>query len=195
MKAKVLCLPFDPEQGFDAEELDLFCEGHELLSVAEHLIEQQGRLWWALLLSFREAGESARRRPLRPGAAPKAEPEVALDAEEQQLYAALRTWRAQRAAEEGVPPYMICTNRQLGDIVRLRPQTMAALARIPGLGEARCKRHGERLLAALAALQAPDRAADAAGEEGPNPAKAISVPGDAPAVASTAAESPRSQGT
>jgi superfamily II DNA helicase RecQ len=63
---------------------------------------------------------------------------------------ALRDWRSERSKREGVPPYVICTNRQFAAMVKARPQSLATLAEIEGVGKAKLEKYGRDLLAILA---------------------------------------------
>lgn len=48
-----------------------------------------------------------------------------------------------------MPRYVVLTNREVELIVRQRPSSLAALRRLPGIGEAKISRHGESLLELL----------------------------------------------
>ncbi len=87
------------------------------------------------------------------------------------LFEAMRRWRSATAHREGVPPYVILTNRQLVEIVQRLPRSVTALGEIHGLGDKKLQRHGQAILMALveavreAKASAPDGgcpAADAA---------------------------------
>ncbi len=65
------------------------------------------------------------------------------------LFEALRAWRRETAAAAGLPPYVIFHDATLTAIVTAKPADLAALAAIPGIGEAKLKRHGAAVLAAL----------------------------------------------
>ncbi len=69
-----------------------------------------------------------------------------LSAADAALYQELRVWRAEVADVAGIPVFMILTNRQLRDIVRLRPASLAALGGISGIGQARLQKYGRVLL-------------------------------------------------
>ncbi|MEO1610446.1 MAG: HRDC domain-containing protein, partial [Pseudomonadota bacterium] len=51
---------------------------------------------------------------------------------------------------EGVPPYVICTNKELAAIAARRPQTLAALMQIEGFGKAKADKYGAAMLDLLA---------------------------------------------
>lgn len=63
------------------------------------------------------------------------------------LFELLRQWRSQRCKKEGVPPYILLTNRQLVDIVKSRPQSAAELAKIEGIGKGKLEKYAEEILA------------------------------------------------
>ncbi|MBX3462181.1 MAG: HRDC domain-containing protein [Planctomycetes bacterium] len=87
--------------------------------------------------------------PHRGPATPVGVMRAEISAEQQVLFDRLRTWRRQKAHEEGAPPHVILTNRQLAELVRQRPRSNGALADIQGLGDNRIARHGQEPLAAL----------------------------------------------
>jgi ATP-dependent DNA helicase RecQ len=82
-------------------------------------------------------------RGTRSGAAPGAE---VLDEAGRGLFEALRRHRLEVARSEGVPPYVVATDRALRDIAALRPGSEAELERAHGIGPAKVKRYGPGLL-------------------------------------------------
>jgi ATP-dependent DNA helicase RecQ len=62
------------------------------------------------------------------------------------LFEALKAWRKETAAEQGVPPYVVFHDRTLLEIARSRPTTAADLARLGGVGEGKLARYGEAVL-------------------------------------------------
>jgi len=65
------------------------------------------------------------------------------------LFEALRGWRRERAADMGVPPYVIFHDATLREIAQLRPGSLAELGEIQGVGARKLDAHGEALLALL----------------------------------------------
>ena len=63
---------------------------------------------------------------------------------------ALRDWRVERARRDGVAPYLVCTNQQLAAMIKARPQSMAKLGIIDGIGKAKLEKYGQEILALLA---------------------------------------------
>ena len=66
-------------------------------------------------------------------------------------FEALRAWRKARAAEQGVPPYVIFHDRTLAEIAASAPRSHQALAAISGIGQAKLDRYGDDVLAVMRA--------------------------------------------
>jgi superfamily II DNA helicase RecQ len=82
-------------------------------------------------------------------ATPVGERRADFTAEQQTLFDLLRRWRRQKAHDEGAPPYVVLTNRQLIDLVLQRPRSKKAMGQIAGFGDKKLARHGEELLTLL----------------------------------------------
>ena len=59
---------------------------------------------------------------------------------------ALRLWRKERAAADGVPPYVVFSNVTLDALAELGPTSLAALAQVHGLGPVKIERYGGGIL-------------------------------------------------
>jgi ATP-dependent DNA helicase RecQ len=69
------------------------------------------------------------------------------DGADAKLFEGLRAWRREAAQAADVPPYVIFHDATLAAIVTAKPKDMAALGRVPGIGEAKLKRYGPAVLA------------------------------------------------
>ncbi len=113
------------------------------------MLAAEGRLELALRVSEVKPPE-----PPEPGKEPRkkrkpAGPELVLTPEEKRVVKALKQWRLERANTQRVPAYMVCPDRTLEHLARVRPETLEALAEIYGLGESKIKNFGDELLRAL----------------------------------------------
>ena len=63
------------------------------------------------------------------------------------LYDALRSWRAERAKGLGQPAYCVFTDATLAAIAEQKPASVAALVKIPGIGQAKLDKFGDDVLA------------------------------------------------
>ncbi len=80
-----------------------------------------------------------------------APPDLGPDAIE--VFEALRRYRRERAKDDGVPPYVVASDRTLRDVALLRPRTLDELAMAHGIGPAKLEKYGDGLLATVAQAQ------------------------------------------
>jgi DNA helicase-2/ATP-dependent DNA helicase PcrA len=66
------------------------------------------------------------------------------------VFAALRSWRLERARADGVPPYVVFHDRTLQAIAQQRPATEDELAEVSGVGATKLERYGSDVLMVLA---------------------------------------------
>ena len=76
---------------------------------------------------------------------------IALGAEAEGLYEALRAERTRLAREQSVPAYVIFHDATLAAIATARPQSLTELGDIPGMGRTKIERYGEVVLEVLRA--------------------------------------------
>lgn len=65
------------------------------------------------------------------------------------IYDSLAAWRRERAREDGVPAYVVCSNRTLRDLAATRPADRRGLTSIWGFGASRVERYGDEVLAVI----------------------------------------------
>ena len=124
-------------------------EGHGTLLLAESARPLlRGEAAFAVRKSA--PGATARASGSRKRGARRAAAVPGLAEHEVALYQALREVRGDLSREAGVPPYIICHDRSLMDMVRLKPRTPDELKLVHGMGEARVSRYGAKFLALLA---------------------------------------------
>ena len=184
MKLKVFTLRPDPATGaFDDEELVSFVAEHDAIAVDEHFFVHDGAPRWALLVHYRDEVHS--RRSFAPGE-PARDWREELASDETPVYEALRAWRNNRARREGRPAFVLFSNRQLADIARSRPATLAALREVAGVGDARVRDYGDQVLAVVQRAGDPD-----SGDGGPTTCTAADAAvADAREVSAADAEQP-----
>jgi ATP-dependent DNA helicase RecQ len=78
--------------------------------------------------------------------------EADLNEGEQQIFAALRLWRKDKAAEINHPEYLVFHNATLISLAKAKPRTVAELSKIKGVGEQKIIRYGDDLMAILNAF-------------------------------------------
>ena len=65
------------------------------------------------------------------------------------VYEALRTWRREVSKQHGVPAYTVFHDATLRELASARPQSLAQLRAISGIGATKLERYGEALLTIL----------------------------------------------
>ena len=162
MKLTVITLWHDPEKGFDTEPLNQFCETHDVRAWVEHFFTNDGRPELAVVLQYedrlskRSAGRFTKT---------ERDPRRDLPAAVRPVYDRLREWRSLRSRSDGVPVYVVFSNRELAAIAMARPDSKEALRAIEGIGRAKADRYAEEVFTVLASLSGPDSIDDQEGKE------------------------------
>ena len=155
MRIKLFTLRYSATLGgFDETPLLEFLRDKETLSFREHffLVNEVPHL--CCVISYQESAIPSEvldeaRRTSSPGRNGKPDPTAGLDQRERALFETLREWRSTTAREEGVPPYVILTNKQLVAILKRAPDSATALSHVEGIGPATVKKHGTVILELL----------------------------------------------
>jgi len=182
--------------GFDDSPLTEFLRDKEVLAFREHFFTIHDTPHLTCVVSWQDAvvGEEELRLakemheppdddrpqgPIRASSKPRRarsrrtppDPTAGLDERERVLFNTLREWRLAKAREEGVPPFLVFTNRHFLEIVRKRPESPTALGHVSGIGPGKVERYGGEVLAILNGTPAPAPEAApaeaATGSEGP----------------------------
>ena len=100
------------------------------------------------LMLRREADRTARASSAKPKAL---QPDLPADAQE--IFQALRQWRAEIARSHGVPAYVIFLDATLREIAMARPDSLEALGHVSGVGVKKLESYGELILACIADVE------------------------------------------
>ncbi|HYO92554.1 MAG TPA: HRDC domain-containing protein [Pyrinomonadaceae bacterium] len=125
----------------------------ELYDELSRILSEKGKLEAAIRFATLEpavdkpASKERRRRAPQPLARPLTE-------DERRILKELKKWRLEKSGTEMIAAYMICQDRTLEHLAMEKPETLAALQSIYGLGASRISRYGEELLEALRKAQA-----------------------------------------
>ncbi|MFT7618235.1 MAG: superfamily II DNA helicase RecQ [Planctomycetota bacterium] len=155
MKPKIITLPYSPTLGgFDDEPLTSFVKGKTVLTFREHFFSVNEMPHIVCVLTCQEpivneAVDQTLKKQRRSAVPSTDELSAGLAEGDRLVFNAIRSWRSNLAQEEGVPPYVILTNKQLLAIVAQRPESLAALGHVEGIGKKKIERFGAQLLQAL----------------------------------------------
>ena len=150
MQLSFFAIPARGDAGLQ-EDLNRFLRSRRVLTVHREFVAQGENSFWALAVEYLEGAA-----PSGPGAGdgrggkPRVDYKEVLSPEDFALFARLRDWRKAAAEREGVPVYAVLTNEQLAGIAAKRPDSLAGLKEIEGLGDAKAGKYGAEVLAVVA---------------------------------------------
>jgi hypothetical protein len=108
LKLKIFTFRFsETSDGFDDSAMQGFMADKEVIEYTEHFFVHEKTPYLTIVLSYRDIAQDEKKRYNQ-----RQDPRKELDEQEKIMYDALRNWRAARAKQEGIPPYMIANNKQ-----------------------------------------------------------------------------------
>jgi superfamily II DNA helicase RecQ len=141
MHVRVFTLRFNPAtESFEDTPVTQFLADKEVCSIHNHFFVKDDTPYLALVVCYRP-------RPVSP---PPSDAQGTvrqrdeswyehLAKEDWPLFNTLRDWRVERAKADGIPSYVIANHRQLVEVVKVRPDTLAGLGAIEDFGAAKLK--------------------------------------------------------
>jgi len=127
------------------EELNRFLGGHQVLAVEKRWLENGANSAWCFCVDFESGGAGGEFK------GPRVDYREVLNPEDFKVFARLRDLRRKIAEAEAVPVFTVFSNEQLADMVRKKVRTAKDMEGINGVGEAKVKKYGDRLLEVLTA--------------------------------------------
>jgi superfamily II DNA helicase RecQ len=135
------------DSGEFTEDLNAFLRGHRILHIQRELVTESGGAWWAFCVEY---------LPLIAGGTTangsgkgKIDYREKLSPDDFAVFSTLRQIRKEVAERDGVPVYAVFTNEQIAEMVTTKTNSLAALRKINGVGDARIEKYGERFVTAL----------------------------------------------
>jgi ATP-dependent DNA helicase RecQ len=121
-----------------------------LTSAATPVLRKQ-----AQVMLRREPERPAKPAKTRAAAAARTGEPAALPAEAEPVFEKLRVWRAAMAKEQGVPAYVVFHDSTLREIATTSPSSLAELATVNGVGQAKLDKYGQLILNTLTQSNPP----------------------------------------
>lgn len=161
MQCRAFSIPLDSPGGNERErKLNDFLGATNVKRVFASLANQPEGPVWSILFLY-EGGAEADQKPsatlsshMKPddrGPDVAANSGVPLTSDAVRSIVALKKWRADQAAQEGVPLYMVAQNKWLEEMVRMPVKSAVDLLKVQGLGEWRVKKYGAKIVEILSA--------------------------------------------
>ena len=161
IEIRVLTVPLDPSTGlFDDGPVRSYLVDREVLRAEPHFFTHEGRPCWSVYLETRlRQGAVEPRRSESESTVKRNDNDAEraafqrllseLDETERARYERLLQWRREGARREGVPHYVLLTNRQALDLARRAPRTLEGAGQVKGIGRRRLQKHGREILEVL----------------------------------------------
>lgn len=136
---KIITIPFNRNQkGFDDEFLNRFILNKHLQSCNVVFFEDGEDKYWSVFLEYEQVLTEI-----------SGSGEDELKGAQKILFDRLRGWRKERAEKDGVPVYIVGTNKELISIVKLAPKSLEALKGVRGFGNRKITMYGEEIIKIL----------------------------------------------
>lgn len=157
METAFITIPFDPaKEVFDDEDFQKFLLNKKVKRVLPEFFQMPHKAYWTVFAEYETILDDAGPKRKTP----------ALSEPEQTLFNKLRIWRTDKAEKEGIPVFIISTNRELTEIVTKKCMTFEALRQIKGFGKKKVERHGREILEIVKAFHARKPIYGPKGEQG-----------------------------
>lgn len=166
MQFKFFKIPAN-DSGTFADELNTFLRGHRILSVERELVNGDGGVFWALCVEHLAAANHE--VPSNSTGKGKIDYRERLNAGDFAVFSMLRDIRKELAERDGVPVYAVFTNEQIAEMVTTKANSLAALRKIDGVGDARIEKYGNRFVAALQGEMVAHSAEQSSEQKNPPP--------------------------
>ena len=133
MQLKIFTLPFDEEtEGFPDEIVSEFCLNKKVLRIETQFFRREGMPFWSVAVHYEIV-------------LPETDKLRDLDDSQKLLFQRLKEWRKEAAAKEGLPAYLIATNAQFIQMIRLQCRTLESFKNVKGFGKKRAQKYGKRI--------------------------------------------------
>jgi ATP-dependent DNA helicase RecQ len=161
MQCKIFSVPLESKAAFERERnLNDFLGATNVKRVFASIANQPEGPVWSVLFLYEDDAQVIQKTAASPGATMNSatmDSGTPLNGEQVRSIVALKKWRAEAAAQEGVPLYMVAQNKWLEDIVRMPARTMDDLTKVKGLGEWRVQKYGPKMVEILNAANSAKR--------------------------------------
>jgi len=139
---KIITIPFDRQKkGFDEEILNRFVINKRITSYRSEFFQDPDDAFWTVFLEYDPLLEKTGDKET-----------LSLNEPQKLLCERLKAWRKETAEKNGVPVFIVATNRELVDVTRQAPVSLEALKQIKGFGKGKIEKYGKEIIAMVSAF-------------------------------------------
>jgi len=133
---KIITIPFDRDtKTFHEDVLNKSILNKKIKSYHVNFFQDGENSYWSVFFEYDPLIEKTAEKELD-----------GLDKPQRILLDTLKAWRKERAEKDGVPVYIVGTNKELLDIVRKAPKSAEGLKEIKGFGKSKVSKYGNELI-------------------------------------------------
>lgn len=132
----------------DEDKLNEFMQTVVVKKTSQQVVTSGQTSYWTIIVFYDDISTLETHHTSATEKQPPFDP-TTLTGEERNRYEALRTWRADEAAKDNFPNYIVASNAQLGTIAKLNPSTKEELNNLKGFGEKKAAKYGDEIIAVL----------------------------------------------
>lgn len=133
---KIITIPFDSDtKTFHEDVLNKSILNKKIKSYHVNFFQDGEDSYWSVFLEYDPLIEKTAEKELD-----------GLDKPQRILLDILKAWRKERAEKDGVPVYIVGTNRELVDIIKKAPKSAEGLKEIKGFGKSKVSKYGNEII-------------------------------------------------
>ena len=144
MQIKLFTIPINLVEDYDVE-LNSFLSNNKIIEIEKELIQNGTKIYWCIYITYipkkinvySKSGFSNKK---------KIDYRTLLNASEFKKFEELRVIRKQLSTEDAVSAFVVATDAELSEIVKLPEITFPNLQKVKGFGEKKCKKYGDRII-------------------------------------------------
>lgn len=155
---KIFTVEFSISLGkFDDKEIINFLVNKNLVSIKDYLVERNNEPYLVFVITYTNSDKDIKTN-IKNGASlnQKTKDESwkeLITPDNEPIFNTLRSWRYEMSKKEGVPSYIVFTNKQLAEIVSKKPASLNQLSQIDGIGPGKMQKYGTQVLDLISAKQ------------------------------------------
>jgi len=152
MQFRVFAIPAGGSPELE-EDMNRFLRSHRVVSVQKTLENWDGTPKWCFCVEFLDARPETKGKGKGKGGAERIDYKAVLSEADFAVFSRLRDLRKDLAAKDGVSLYVVCTNANLAEMAKQRPEILSQLKTFPDFSAAKIDKYGQAFLDLLAEIK------------------------------------------
>ncbi len=134
---RIFAIKFEKKKEiFDDEQINKFIMRKKIINIEKEFFTNNDNVYWTVFIEYDE---------ILPEES-KGNKEEGLNEWQNILFQILRKWRKEKADKEGIPVFLIATNKEFKSIVLEVPETLEKLKNIRGFGSKKIEKYGKDIV-------------------------------------------------